>query len=65
MTSLNPGAAVVAPRQHLPASAAKVTPRTTVYRYFGAGLEGLILVMLFIALAGTALYLRARLGFVL
>jgi hypothetical protein len=65
MTTLEPGAGTVAPLQHLRANAVKATPRTTVYRYLGAGLEGLILVMVFIVLAGAALYLRARLGFVL
>jgi hypothetical protein len=65
MTSMNPGAGAVAPRQHLRANPAKASPRTMVYRYLGAGVEGLILVVLFVVLAGTALYLRARLGFVL
>jgi hypothetical protein len=65
MTSKNPGAGAVAPRQHLRANPAKASPRATVYRYLGAGVEGLILVVLFVVLAGTALYLRARLGFVL
>jgi hypothetical protein len=62
MTSMNPGAGAAAPRR---ASPAQATPRATVYRYLGAGFEGLILIALFLVLAGTALYLRARLGFVL
>jgi hypothetical protein len=62
---MNPGAGAVAPRQHLRANPAKASPRATVYRYLSAGVEGLILVVLFVVLAGTALYLRARLGFVL
>jgi hypothetical protein len=65
VTSMNPGAGAVAPRQHRQASLAKASPRTTFYRYLGAGFEGLILVGLFLVLAGTALHLRARLGFVL
>ena len=64
MTTMEPGARALAPRQHLRGNAAKTTPRT-VYRYLRAGFEGLILVGLFLVLAGTALYLRARLGFVL
>ena len=64
MTTMEPGATAVAPRQHLRANTAKATPRT-VYRYLRAGFESLILVGLFLVLAGTALYLRARLGFVL
>jgi hypothetical protein len=65
MTTMNPGAGIVAPRQRVRVDAAKATPRATVYRYLGAAFEGLVLVGLFLALAGTALYLRARLGFVL
>jgi hypothetical protein len=65
MTSMNPGAGTVAPRQRLRANTAKATSRTLVRRYLRAGFEGLILVGLFLVLAGTALYLRARLGFVL
>ena len=65
MTSMNPGAGAVAPHQHLRATAAKATLRTTAYRYVRAGFEGLIVVGVFLVLAGTALYLRARLGFVL
>jgi hypothetical protein len=65
MTSMNPGAGAIAPHQHLRATAAKATLRTTAYRYVRAGFEGLIVVGLFLVLAGTALYLRARLGFVL
>jgi hypothetical protein len=65
MTSMNPGAGIVAPRQRVRVNAAKATPRATVYRYLGAAFEGLVLVGLFLVLAGTALYLRARLGFVL
>jgi hypothetical protein len=64
MTSMNPSAGALAPRQRLRLNAAQAAPRTTVYRYLGAAFEGLILVMLFLVLAGTALYLRARLGFV-
>jgi hypothetical protein len=60
VTSMNPGAGAVAPRQHPRASLAKASPRTTVYQYLGAGFEGLILVALFLVLAATALYLRAR-----
>jgi hypothetical protein len=65
MTTMNLGAGAVAPRQRLRLNAAQAAPRPTVYRYLGAAFEGLILVMLFLVLAGTALYLRARLGFVL
>ena len=65
MTTMEPGATAVAPRQRLRSNAAQAAPRTTVYQYLGAAFEGLILVMLFLVLAGTALYLRARLGFVL
>jgi len=61
---MEPGATAVAPRQHLRENTAKATART-VHRYLRAGFEGLILVGLFLVLAGTALYLRARLGFVL
>ena len=65
MTSMNPGAGAVTTRQHLRANPEKAAPRTTVHRYLRSGFEGLILVGLFLVLAGTALYLRARLGFVL
>ena len=64
MTTMEPGARTLAPRQHLRENTAKATART-VHRYLRAGFEGLILVGLFLALAGTALYLRAQLGFVL
>jgi hypothetical protein len=66
MASMNPGAgAAVAPRQQLRANPVKASPRGRVYRYLGAGIESLILVGLFVLLAGAALYLRARLGFVM
>src|SRR4029077_9267182 len=51
MTTMEPGARTLAPRQHLRANAVKATPRT-VYRYLRTGFEGLILVGLFLALAG-------------
>ena len=65
MASMNLGAATAAPRPHLRAKAARATPPTTLHQYLWAGLESLILLGLFLVLAGTALYLRARLGFVL
>jgi hypothetical protein len=65
MASLDLGAEAAAPRQHPRANAARVTPRTTFYQYLWAGLESLIVLGLFLVLAGTALYLRARLGFIL
>jgi hypothetical protein len=65
VASMELGAAAAAPRQHPRAKAARATPRTTFHRYLWAGLEILVLLGLFLVLAGTALYLRARLGFVL
>ena len=65
MTSMNPSAGAVTTRQHRRAKPEKAAPRTTVHRYLRSGFEGLILVGLFLVLAGTTLYLRARLGFVL
>jgi hypothetical protein len=65
MASIDLGAAVAAPHQHPRPNAARATPRTTFYQYLWAGLESLVVLALFLALAGTALYLRARLGFVL
>jgi hypothetical protein len=65
MASMDLGAAAATSGQHPRANAAGATPRTTFYRYLWAGIESLILVALFMALAGAALYLRARLGFIL
>jgi hypothetical protein len=65
MASMDLGAAASAPRQHPRAKAARATPPTTFYQYLWAALESLLLLALFMVLAGTALYLRARLGFVL
>jgi hypothetical protein len=65
MASMDLGAALVAPRQYPRAKAARAIPRTTFYRYLWVGLEILVLLGLFLVLAGAALYLRARLGFVL
>ena len=65
MASLDLGAEAAAPRQHPRAKAARAAPPTTFHRYLWAGLESLVLLGLFLLLAGTALYLRARLGFVL
>ena len=63
--SMELGAAAAAPRKHPLAKAARATPSTTFYQYLWAGLESLIVLTLFMVLAGVALYLRARLGFVL
>jgi hypothetical protein len=65
MASMDLGAAPVAPRQYPRAKAARAIPRTTFYRCLRVGIEILVLLGLFLVLAGAALYLRARLGFVL
>jgi len=65
MASIDRGAEAAAPRQHRRANAARPTPPTTFCQHLWAGLESLIVLGLFLVLAGTALYLRARLGFVL
>jgi hypothetical protein len=65
MASVDFGPAAAAPRRHPRPNAARATPRTTFYQYLWAGLESLVVLALFLVLAGTALYLRARLGFVL
>jgi hypothetical protein len=64
MTSIELGAAAAARRQYPRAAVAKATPRTTLRQYLWVGLESFILLVLFMVLAGTALYLRARLGLV-
>jgi hypothetical protein len=64
MTTMEPGTRALT-HQQLPANVAGRTLRATAYRYVRAGFEGLIVVGLFLVLAGAALYLRARLGFVM
>ena len=64
MASMELGAAA-ARRQYPRAAVARATPRTTLRQYLWVGLESFILLVLFMVLAGAALYLRARLGFVL
>lgn len=55
MTLLNSGAQTLAPGRHDRHPAAD--------EWLRAGFEGFLLTVLFLVLAGTALYSRARLGF--
>jgi hypothetical protein len=64
MAAVGLGAAA-ARRQYPRADVATATPSTSFRQYLWAGLESLILLVLFMVLGGAALYLRARLGFVL
>ena len=65
MTLLNSGARMLTPGRHNPFNlpVKKIARSHTAAGRLRAGLEGFLLIGLFLVLAGTALYLRARLGF--
>jgi hypothetical protein len=65
MAAVELGTAAPARRRYPRADVARATPRASFRQYLWAGLESLILLVLFMVLGGAALYLRARLGFVL
>jgi hypothetical protein len=65
MSLMQLGAARVARRQGRRSGEAKATPPTPLPRYLKTGIETVAVMALFLILAGVALCLRARLGFVL